>query len=150
MTPTKIEEIHQWWVEHLNLASVFDDTLPISLCLDAQRRFNEQHNFDPQFNRMNVPLVIRMFRESKAYKRNHIANFRENVDAQIYMFKTKWNPPNVDGVGRLDSERGYLEQLAPEITKEFDDLFMDVMNEEIIFYGIGCLNDGTLTLTFSK
>lgn len=154
MNATRIEEITRWWGEHLNLGKVFEDVTPIALCLDAQRRFNETHKFEPQFMRMNIPLVIRAFRESTAYKRNQFVNFDEKRDLetrQIYTFKTKWNPPPIDdGFHRLDAERDYLEQLTPEFVKEFDALFMDTMNQEIVFHGIGCLKDGTLTLMFSK
>ncbi len=154
MNFTRIEEITKWWGEHLNLSQAFDDLTPISLCLDAQRRFNETHKFEPQFMRMNIPLVIRLFRESQAYKRNHFVNFDEAVNPetrQIFMFKTKWNCPQpVDSFHNIDTERSYLEQLTPELVKEFDTLFQDMMNKEIIFHGIGCLKDGTLTFTFSN
>lgn len=152
MNFTQIEEITKWWGEHLNLETAFDDITPIALCLDAQRRFNEWHKFQPQFMRMNIPLIIRVFRESQAYKRNHFVNFGEALqNMQIYMFKTKWNPPPIVGDHTsIDAERDYLEKIYPEVMKEVDALFADTMNKEIIFQGIGCLNDGTITLTFSK
>jgi len=72
--------------------------------------------------------------------------------AEIFMFKEKWNPPT--GTGRqpysIDSERDYLEQLAPIITKEFDALFNDMSNESITFHGFGLLREGIITLGFSR
>lgn len=150
MNFTRIEELTRQWGEWLNLSESFDDLVPIALCLDAQRRLNETAHFEPKFMRMNVPLIIRVFRESKAYKKNHFVNYDEGVKPEIYMFKTKWNPPHVEGLGVLDSERDYLEQLTPEIIKEFDALFSDMSNENITFHGFGCLKDGTLTLAFSR
>lgn len=150
MNSIRIREIHRWWTDHLNLKEAFEDTISISLCLDAQRRFNEEHQFEPKFMRMNVPLVIRVFRESRAYKKNNFVNYDEGIKPEIHMFKTKWNPPHVEGTGLIDLERDYLEQLTPEITKEFDALFNDMSNESITFHGFGCLKDGTLTLAFSR
>jgi len=154
MNFTRIEEITRQWGEWLNLKEVFDDLVPIALCLDAQRRLNEtqKFDFDVQFKRMNIPLVIRVFRESKAYKKNHFVNYDEGVKPEIFMFKEKWNPPT--GTGRqpysIDSERDYLEQLAPIITKEFDALFNDMSNESITFHGFGLLREGIITLGFSR
>ena len=148
---TEIEDIKRQWNEWLNLDSIFEDLIPISLCLRAQTKFNENHKFEPKFMRMSVPLVIRAFKESQAYKRNYFVNYDESKKPQVFMFKTKWIPPEpVNGHYNIDLEKDYLEQITPAIVKEIDSLFSDVANEEITFHGIGCLKDGTLTLSFNK
>jgi len=150
MNFTRIEEITRWWGEALHLDETFEDLVPIALCLDAQRRLNEIQDFDAQFKRINIPLIIRVFKESKAYKKNYFVNYDEGEKPEIFIFKTKWNPPAVDGVHCLEVESNYLAELAPQIAKEFDALFNDMSNESITFHGVGLLKDGTITLGFSR
>jgi hypothetical protein len=152
MNFTRIEEITRQWGEWLNLEKAFDDLTPISLCLDAQRRLNEMTDFPVTFKRCNIPLVIRVFRESKAYKKNYFVNFEEGEKPEIYLFNTKWSPPKQpeDRQFSLDIEANYLAECASAVTKEFDALFSDMSNESITFHGFGCLKDGTLTLAFSR
>lgn len=146
MTYTEIEDIVRWWGV-LNLDELFDDKVPISLCLQAQIKYNETKEFHPQFMRLSIPLVVRVLAESKAYKRNYFVNYAEGKKPQITILNTKFKPFEVEN---LDEEANYTAQLASNITKEFDSLFADISNEEITFYGLGCLNDGTITLSFSK
>lgn len=152
MNFTRIQEITNQWTEWLNLKEVFDDLVPISLCLDAQRRLNETANFEPQFMRCNIPLVIRVFRESKAYKKNHFVNYDEGEKPEIYLFNTKWSPPKQpeDRQYSIDIEANYLAEFASLITKEFDALFNDMSNESITFHGFGLLREGIITLAFSR
>jgi inactivated superfamily I helicase len=152
ITFTEIENIVQNW-KVLNLESLFDDLVPISLCLQTQMKYNENNKeLSPAFRRISIPLVIRAFRESKAYKRNQFVNYFEECKSeeckpQVAMFKTKFKAvENVD----LQKEANLAASLASEIAKEIDSLFSDVMNEEITFHGLGCLNDGTMTLLFNR
>lgn len=151
MTHTEIADNVKHWKESLSLEEVFDDLVPISLCLEAQRIVNENSNIDnAPFKMLSIPLVIRVFRESKAYKRNYFVNYKEDIKPQIHMFKTRFNPPTLEGPGRLDALADYCGELASNITKEIDFLFSDVKNEEIVFNGFGLLKNGILTLSFKR
>lgn len=150
MTFTEIEEVVNNW-RSFDFDQLFEDRIPISLCLQAQVKYNESKNFEPQFMRLSVPLLIRAFAESKAFKRNNFINYNEDYgedyDPQLAVFKVKHKVfvPN-----NLDEEAEYCAVLAHDIAKELDALFEDVMNEDIIFYGLGCLKDGAITISFNR
>lgn len=149
ITLTEIEDIVENW-KVLNLDEMFDDLVPISLCLQAQIKFNENKDLSPQFKRISVPLIIRAFNESKAFKRNRFVNYFEDHDKQIAMFKTKFQETFFQTNNILENEAGSVADLASNIAKEIDSLFSDVMSEEIVFHGLGCLKDGTITLVFRR
>jgi hypothetical protein len=143
---TEIEKVLDNW-SSFDLKQLFEDRIPISLCLQAQVNYNESKNFEPQFMRLSVPLVIRAFAESKAFKRNHFINYNEDNKPQFAILKVKHKafvPKD------LDEEAEYCAVLASKIVKEIDALFEDVMNEDIVFHGLGCLNDGAITISFSR
>jgi hypothetical protein len=146
MNFTEIEEVVNNW-RIFDLDQLFEDRIPISLCLQAQVKYNESNNFEPQFMRLSIPLVIRAFAESKAFKRNHFINYDEHDKPQLAILKVKHKAfiPN-----NLDEEAEYAAKLAVQILKEIDALFEDVMNEDIVFHGLGCLKDGAITILFSR
>jgi len=146
ITFTEIEEIVQNW-KVLNLENLFDELVPISLCLQTQLKYNESNKeLSPHFRRISIPLVIRAFNESKAYKRNHFINYFEKHEPQVAMFKARFKGSE----GDLQQEADLVANLASEVAKEVDSLFSDVMNEEIVFHGLGCLNDGTIIMLFNR
>jgi hypothetical protein len=146
MTFTEIEEVVENW-KGFDLDQLFEDRIPISLCLQAQVRYNESKNFEPQFMRISVPLLIRAFAESKAFKRNNFINYNEDDKPQFAILKIKHKTfvPN-----NIDEEAAYTAKFAGQMAKELDALFEDVMNEDIVFHGLGCMKDGAITISFSR
>ena len=109
----------------------------IAKCLQAQVDFNEEVEGSAQFNRLSVPLLVRMFAESKAFNRNHFsAGQCDDREIVTHMFKRKYDPPKVDGVGTLDKEAEYVAELSENLMREVDVLFGDKFNKYIEFHGI--------------
>ena len=119
----------------------------LALCLQAQIQFNERE-LDPQFKRISIPVLVRMFSLSEAMRRNHFVTYFEDVAwPNVLTFKTRFAPaePHND----LQEEADYVAELCQKWSKELDKHFSDMKDREVIFRGIGRLDDGTVLMYYS-
>jgi hypothetical protein len=124
----------------------------IAGCLQAQLTFNESKDDLPTtFRRLSIPLVIRVFSESKAFERNNFSlPYKEEGEPKTLMFHSKLKEFNYDGQVRvnLDEEAKHSADLAKSIKIELDEAFGDSKNMDVEFLGFGCLNNGTLLMYY--
>lgn len=144
MTHEKLKQIISNW-EQTNLIEGFEEKEPIALCLQSQLEFNEttqvQNDF---FRKISLPLVIRAFSESKAFKNNYFTNYFESPRPEYMFLRAKVNEEVAD-----EGAPEEVARLATEIAKEIDEAFADRKNAEIIFQGFGTLVDGTIFMAFN-
>lgn len=128
----------------------------IAGCLQAQLTFNEsKDDLPPIFKRLSIPLVIRVFYESKAFERNNFSlPYKQEGEPKTLMFHTKIKEFNYDlSPGRdvkvsLDAEAKQTADLAKSVKEELDEAFGDSKNMDVEFLGFGCLNNGTLLMYY--
>jgi hypothetical protein len=127
----------------------------MATCLETQRRLNgentDEKDISYQWKRLNVPLIVRIFRTCEAFKRNAFVNFFEDINMQsMLVFKTRFNPPAVhDHATNLDAEAHYLEEFSKGISRELETTFRDRRNGEIIFRGFTMLEDKTVIMYYA-
>jgi hypothetical protein len=133
------------------LTERFEDKTNISLCLQSQLKYNESNNIDATFKLISIPLLIRIFSESKAFKRNQFVNYLEDAKpSQIVTFGIKLDKIETKkDESKLDKYAEKTASIAQYIMKELDEAFADVNNQEIIFHHFGILKDGTITMAFN-
>lgn len=146
----ELEEIVKRW-ETIGLIENFVEKTPIALCLHAQVKLNEKVDLDPAFRRWSIPLIVRMFSESKAFKRNHFTNlFDEQDKPTIAFLRTKFiapQPPN--RTADLQYEAELVAKMAVALKEEIDYLFRDRKGATITFHGISHTPQGDLILHYS-
>lgn len=141
MQKNETEEIVSKW-EETGLLENFEDKTNIALCLHSQFKENEKN--DTQFNRVSIPLVIRILSESKAAKRNYLTNYFEDIKPEVLFFKTKFNHVDTS----LETEANCIKELATSLTKEIDEFFSDKKNETIIFQGLKLLPNKQIVMLY--
>lgn len=147
MNEYQIGKIVNNWVDIFNLDQKYEKLEQLALCLNAQYILNNKNNTGGTFSCASLPLILRIFKESKAFKNNNITNdLTKNF--KIIKLKTKWL---LFRCTNLEEYANYTCEISSKITKEFDKLFSKSKNKTIIFHGFNCLKDGTITigLTFS-
>lgn len=143
----EVENIVRQW-EATTLLENFTEKTPIALCLQAQIRLNERVDLDPAFRRWSIPILIRMFSESKAFKRNHFTNlFDEEEKPTIAFLKAKFLAPL--GCDGLQHEADLVANLALSLKEEIDYIFRDRKGATITFHGISHTARGDLMLHYS-
>lgn len=122
-----------------------DEALSLATCLESQRKMNETLD-DIEFKRVSLPLVRRIYSESKAVERNHFINYFENtVYHNNYIFKNKF--PKIDG--SLEEQTEATAALASKMAKEIDVLFADQRNSKISFNGFDIMEDNSIVMYFN-
>ncbi len=124
----------------------------LALCLHTQVKFNETHGIDPDFNRISIPLLVRLFEMSKTIKRNNFVNYLIEVAwPNVFTFKTKAIPPRQpkDKIHNINIEANWLEESVKKWAKEIDEHFRNTKDREIIFCGMRKLDDGTLVMHYA-
>lgn len=146
MTDTQISEIVNKW-EQTRLLEGIKDKESIALCLDTQVKLNESETYSefPQFKRMTIPILRRLFGVCEAFKRNNFINYNENNKNEVLLFKTRFNYK----CENLDQEVEYCATLTENLAKELDVFFRDQLNATITFNGIGVMSDGTIMFNYS-
>lgn len=143
----ELDDIVRRW-EITGLVENFVEKTPIALCLQAQLKLNERVDLDPAFRRWSIPVIIRMFSESKAFKRNHFTNlFDEDDKPTIAFLRAKFSPPANQEDLELEAE--LLTKLAATLKEEIDYLFRDRKGATITFHGISHTPQGDLMLHYS-
>jgi hypothetical protein len=147
---TKLDEIVARWAE-IGLCEIYEK--PLALCLDAQRRFNEEHKeLSPQFRRLSIPLIVRIFKTSEAFKNNTFTNYCEELlsEPQVFVFKTEYAPPSdaTTSDSRMQIESDYLRDLTKNLVTEIDRMF-DMRNTEITFRGLHCFGTNRILMYYS-
>lgn len=140
----ELDDIVRMW-ENTNLLEGFSEKTPIALCLHAQVKLNEAVDLDPIFRRWSIPVLIRAFTESKAFKRNHFTNLFEGDKPNVAFLKTRFSPPrfNIEGPEYdPQQEAELISKLAATLREEIDYLFRDRKGATIIFHGISHSPDG--------
>jgi len=146
----ELEDIVRRW-ESTGLVESFVDKTPIALCLQAQLKLNEKAELDPAFRRWSIPVIVRMFSESLAFKRNHFTNlFDEEAKPTIAFLRTKFVPPQQPNrESDLEYEAELVVKLAESLRAEIDCLFRDRKGATITFHGISHNDQGHLVLHYS-
>jgi hypothetical protein len=145
-------KMEQW--EETGLLKNFgsDKKESIAGCLQAQLTFNEsKDDLPPTFRRLSIPLVIRVFSESKAFQRNNFSlPYKQEGEPKTLMFHAKLKEFNYDEHTKvnLDEEAKHSADLAKAMTIELDEAFGDSKNMDVEFLGFGCLNNGTLLMYY--
>jgi hypothetical protein len=130
----------------------------LATCLETQRILNEQmEDVDNlsicMWKRNNIPLIIRLFRQCEAFKRNSFVNFFEDIAMpSMLSFKTKFNPNDTKGPNgqhSIDKEAKYSEEFSKGIGREIETAFRDRRNSEIIFRGFDILDDKTVVMHYA-
>jgi len=145
MTHEELTTIISNW-EKTNLIENFEDKEPIALCLQSQLGFNKTTN-DGYFNRLSIPLVVRVFSESKAFRNNTFTNFFESKRPEYLFFGTTADEQQ-SGFS-LEEEAKQVSEIAFEIRRELDEAFRDKRDTEIVFHGFGRLVDGTIFMAYN-
>ena len=128
---------------HLYELENFEDKTNVALCLHSQLVGNSKSR-DGQFNRVSIPLVIRILSESKAAKRNYLTNYFEDIKPEVLFFKTKFNHLDKS----LETEANCIKELATNLTKEIDEFFSDKKNETITFQGLKLLPNKQIVMLY--
>jgi hypothetical protein len=155
LTFKETEEIVRRWESILpcviNKIESFADKTSIALCFQAQVKLNEKLNLDSDFRRWSIPILVRAFKESKAFKRNHFTNFVEGDTPNIAFLKTRYSPPQCHNKphNNLEHEAELVAVLAQSFKEEIDDMFRDRKNVTIVFHGISHTPQGHLVLHYS-
>lgn len=143
MTHDQLQKIISNW-DQTNLIENFENKEPIALCLQAQLGFNETTQVrDDFFRKISLPLVVRTFQESKAFKNNYFGNYFESARPEYMFLKTK-----VKQVAD-DEAAEEVARIASGVAKEIDEAFFDRRGAEIIFHGFGTMVDGTIFMAFN-
>jgi len=145
MTHAELEKIISNWAE-TGLTETFEEKEPISLCLQSQFEFNETPQAgEAKFKRLSIPLVVRVFSESKAFKNNYFCNYFESKRPEYIFFRASLD----ETFSSLEEEAEAVTNLAADMTKEIDEAFFDRREAEVIFHGFGTLIDGTIFMAFN-
>ena len=155
MKQRKLEQIINNWGKTGLLNAVYDadgDGEALALCLQTQVDFNETHELNPQFRRISIPALVHIFMMSEAIKRNRFVNyFEEVIWPNVLIFKTKMIPPkpSEEEHYNLNIEANWLAEACGKWAKELDAHFRGMRDREIIFRGLGHLDDGTVLMHYS-
>ena len=144
-------DVYARW-EKTGLLEGVRDQHGLAACLEVQRVFNETHEMPPQFLRLTIPIIRRLFGESKAVQRNHFTSyFEEAAWPQLMTFRTKYNPPkpSAGNYDVLQAEADYCGILTRKLAAEIDEAFRDKRDMEVIYRGLGLLDDGTVVMYYS-
>lgn len=120
-------------------------------CLAAQVALNEKLE-NPSFKRASVPIIVRAFSQSNAFKRNNFDMSDGLHEAKnVHVFSTKFS--SYDRSGRtgeynLEEEAKYVADLSNKIMLEFDELFRDQFNKYIVFHGFETTDSGQILLHY--
>lgn len=150
MNQKELEKIVSNWQE-TNLIENFEDKVSIALCLQSQLQFNENSKNreltedEVTFNAISIPLVVRVFSESKAFNRNRFVNYFESKRPEYLFLST-----SIEDMPEDVNERAeFLAKLSKDVAEEIDEYFSDKFHSEITFQGFGRMVDGTLFLAYN-
>ncbi len=155
---TSLQEITDKWLKTGLLAeaggSESELAMCMATCLETQRLANEQIEDDSryaQWKRLNIPVLVRLFRTCEAFKRNAFVNFFEDISMQsMLVFKTRFVVPEpANPHARLDAECEFAETFSKAIGREIETAFRDRRNSEVIFRGLDMLEDKTVIMYYA-
>lgn len=144
---TNLERIAERW-KSTGLTKGVEDAHNLALCLQAQMNFNESTDAEARWRRVSIP-VVRRLHAAECFMRNRFTNYFElDEHKAVLFFKTKFNPPNVSTYS-LEAEAEYTAKLCEDLSKELNEIFLDKREAEIIFHGIGLLDEKTIAMYYS-
>lgn len=139
MNNQQIDEIVAKWTGVRFLENYSGDPVCLATCLHAQMQTNDPKNIGL------LPLVRRLFGESRCLQRNHFHNYFETKEQfkQQMFFKTKYKHGN-----SLDEMAENLVEMSAAIALELDKTFGDLTNTSVVFYGFEVLDNNAIVMTY--
>jgi len=107
----------------------------IASCLDKQLELNKHEEADvpPLWLRASIPVVRRVFGESKVLFENDASDEESN----FYVLRTLWNPPHTQDI---NEEASYTAKFSAALMKEINETFGD-LKRPIGFNGFSVNDD---------
>ena len=117
--------------------------IELASMLDGQRIANESSD-NPQWNRVSVPLMVRLFKNNKNFKGSHLPLPLDHT------FQTEWHDPTVRGcMCNLDVEAEELAQVFDKIIKEINELAFPVYDKTVTIHSLQRESDGRISMNYN-